>query len=141
MLFGRNAEEQVRATGDRGRLEAAVNAARVTSGATRYGPALKLAESILTRSTLPRREAILISDFQRAGWSGAEDVHFGEGMTLTPVSVASGAVTNLAVPSATFARATFSNQERITVTAGINATRRGDALISRRRFAPTRRVP
>ena len=61
-----------------------------TSGATRYGPALKLAESILTRSTLPRREAMLISDFQRAGWSGAEDVHFGEGMTLTPVPIATG---------------------------------------------------
>ena len=72
---------------DRGRLEAALNAAKVTSGATRYGPALKLAESILARSTLPRREAILISDFQRTGWSGAEDVHFGEGITLTPVSV------------------------------------------------------
>jgi aerotolerance regulator-like protein/VWA domain-containing protein len=119
VLFGRNAEEQVRATGDRGRLEAAVNAARVTSGATRYGPALKLAESILTRSTLPRREAILISDFQRAGWSGAEDVHFGEGMTLKPVSIATDKTANLSVPSVTFARASFSGQERITVTAGV----------------------
>ena len=123
VLFGRNAEEQVRATGDRGRLEAAVSAARVTSGATRYGPALKLAESILTRSTLPRREAILISDFQRAGWSGAEDVHFGEGMTLTPVPIATAKTANLSVPSVTFARASFSGQERITVTAGV--TNRG----------------
>ena len=123
VLFGRNAEEQVRATGDRGRLEAAVTAARVTSGATRYGPALKLAESILTRSTLPRREAILISDFQRAGWSGAEDVHFGEGMTLTPVPIATGKTANLSVPSVTFSRASFSGQERITVTAGV--TNRG----------------
>ena len=78
----------MRATSDRGRLEAALGAAKVTSGATRYGPALKLAESILARSTLPRREAILISDFQKSGWTGAEDVHFGESITLTPVSVA-----------------------------------------------------
>ena len=74
VLFGRNAEENIRATSDRGRLEAALGAAKVTSGATRYGPALKLAESILSRSTLPRREAILISDFQKSGWTGAEDV-------------------------------------------------------------------
>ena len=75
VLFGRNAEENMRATSDRGRLEARSTPRSVTSGATRYGPALKLAESILSRSTLPRREAILISDFQKSGWTGAEDVH------------------------------------------------------------------
>ncbi len=88
VLFSRNAEENIRATSDRGRLEAALSAATLTSGGTRYGPALKLAESILSRSTLQRREAVLISDFQKTGWTGSEDVHFGEGMTLTPVSVA-----------------------------------------------------
>lgn len=119
VLFARNAEENIRATADRGRLEAALNAAKPTSGATRYGPALKLAESILARSTLQRKEAVLISDFQRSGWTGSEDVHFGEGMTLTPVSIASDNVANLAVPSVSFARSSFSNQERITVTAGI----------------------
>ena len=72
VLFGRNAEENMRATSDRTRLQAAVNAAKVGSGATRYGPALKLAESILSRSPIKRREAVLISDFQRSGWSGSE---------------------------------------------------------------------
>ena len=66
---------------DRARLEAAINAAKVGSGATRFGPALKLAESILSRSPLKRREAVLISDFQRSGWSGSEEVRFPEGMT------------------------------------------------------------
>jgi len=122
VLFGRNAEENMRATPDRVRLDAAINAARVGSDATRYGPALKLAESILSRSQARRREAIVISDFQKTGWTGAEDVHFPDGMTLTPVSVAmssTGSPANLAVPSLTFARAPFSGQERITVTAGI----------------------
>jgi hypothetical protein len=119
VLFARNAEENIRATADRGRLEAAVNSAKPTSGATRYGPALKLAESILARSTLEKKEAVLISDFQRSGWTGSEDVHFGEGITLTPKSVASDSTTNIAVPSVSFSRASFSNQERITVTAGI----------------------
>jgi hypothetical protein len=119
VLFGRNAEENIRATSDRGRLEAAIGTAKVTSGATRYGPALKLAESILSQSTLPRREAILISDFQKSGWTGAEDIRFGDNITLTPVSVAEGETTNISIPSLTFSRAEFSGQERITVSAGI----------------------
>jgi hypothetical protein len=120
VLFGKNAEENMRATADRTRLEAAVNAAKVTSGATRFGPALKLAESILSRSPIKRREAVLISDFQRSGWSGSEDVRFPEGMTVSTASVASPKTANLAVPSVTFARASFSGQERITVTAGLS---------------------
>src|SRR5207244_4799596 len=119
VLFSRNAEESIRATADRGRLEGALNAAKLTSGATRYGPALKLAESILARSTQQRREAILISDFQKTGWTGAEDVHFTEGIKLTPVSVATDKAKNVSVPSITFARGAFSGQERITVTAGV----------------------
>ena len=119
VLFGRNAEENIRATADRGRIEAAIGAARVTSGATRYGPALKLAESILSQSTHPRREAVLISDFQKSGWTGAEDIRFAENMTLTPVSVAEGETTNISIPSVTFGRAEFSGQERITVSAGL----------------------
>jgi hypothetical protein len=123
VLFSRNAEENMRATSDRPRLEAAINSAKVSSGSTRYGPALKLAESILSRSTMKRRDAVLISDFQKTGWSGSEDARFPEGMTLTTTSVASPTA-NLSVPSVSFARASFSGQERITVTAGL--TNRSD---------------
>jgi hypothetical protein len=119
VLFSRNAEESMRATSDRARLEAAIDSAKVDADATRYGPALKLAESILGRSQARRREAVLISDFQRAGWTGSEDVHFPEGYTITPVSVASTASNNVAIPSVTFARTSFSGQERVTVSAGI----------------------
>src|SRR5882672_7141038 len=120
VVFNKNAEENMRATSDRTRLEGAINAAKVGSGATRYGPALKLAESILSRSAIKRREAVLISDFQRSGWSGSEEVRFPEGMTVSTISVASPNAANLAVPSVTFARASFSGQERITVTAGLS---------------------
>ena len=120
VLFNKNAEENMRATSDRPRLEAAINAAKIGSGATRYGPALKLAESILSRSPIKRREAVLISDFQRSGWSGSEEVRFPEGMTVSTVSVASPNTANLAVPSVAFARASFSGQERLTVTAGLS---------------------
>ena len=128
VLFAKNAEENMRATADRTRLEAAIGAAKVGSGATRYGPALKLADSILSRSAIKRREAVLISDFQRSGWSGSEEVRFPEGMTVSVVSVASPGVANLAVPSVTFARASFSGQERITVTAGLS--NKGDAPVA-----------
>src|SRR5205814_6077360 len=120
VLFDKNAEENIRATSDRTRLEAAIDAAHVGSGATRYGPALKLAESILSRSPIKRREAVLISDFQRSGWSGSEEVRFPEGISVSTVSVAAKDTANLAVPSVSFARASFSGQERITVTAGLS---------------------
>ena len=119
VLFARNAEENMRATSDRARLEGAIRAAKVTSGATRYGPAIKLGESILARSPVARREAVLISDFQKTGWTGSEEARFPEGMTLTTVSVATDNTANLSVPSVTFGRAPFSGQERITVTAGL----------------------
>src|SRR5581483_4387300 len=108
-----------RATSDRARLEGAINAAKVTAGATRYGPALKLADSILSRSPMKRRDAILISDFQKTGWSGSEDARFPDGMGLSTVSVESP-TTNLSVPSVTFGRTHFSGQERIAVTAGLS---------------------
>ena len=120
VLFNKNAEENMRATSDRTRLESAINAAKVGSGATRFGPALKLAESILSRSPIKRREAVLISDFQRSGWSGSEEVRFPEGMTVSTVSVASPDTSNLAVPSVAFGRSSFSGQERLTVTAGLS---------------------
>jgi len=128
VLFARNAEENMRATADRSRLEAAIGAAKVGSGATRYGPALKLADSILSRSAIKRREAILISDFQRSGWSGSEEVRFPDTTTVSTVSVASANVANLSVPSVTFGRASFSGQERITVTAGLS--NKGDSPAS-----------
>src|ERR1041385_498681 len=99
VLFSRNAEESMRATSDRARLDVAIDNAKVDADSTRYGPALKLAESILLRSTARRRDAVLISDFQRAGWTGSEDVHFPEGYVVTPVSVATPDPSNVAVPS------------------------------------------
>ncbi len=119
VLFARDAEEAVRSTSDHLRLDTAINTAHVTAGATRYGPALKLAQSVLAESTRKRHEVILISDLQKTGWTGAEDVHLPEGTTVTPVSVATSDAANVAVTAASFARAEFSGQERITVTAAL----------------------
>ena len=119
VLFGSNAEVALRSTADRSRLLAAVASSQPGAGATRYGPALKLAGSILSESALPRREAILITDFQRTGWQGAEGVRLPDGAELTPVSVADGDSPNLSVTPVSLQRSSFSTQQRIAVTAGV----------------------
>lgn len=123
VLFDRNAEENVRATGDRTRLRAAVEAAELSSGATRYAPALRLAQSLLSRSTLGQKEVVAISDMQRTGWERPEEIQFPDGTTFTPISVATPAPANISVTSVAFNRARFATEERVTITAAI--TNRG----------------
>ena len=119
VLFDRNAEENIRATGDKTRLRAAVDAAELTAAASRYGPALRLAQSLLSRSTLGRKEAVVVSDMQRTGWERPEEIQFPEGTTFTPVSVAVADTANVSVTSVTFNRTRFANEERVVVTAAI----------------------
>lgn len=118
VLFDIGAEVRIRSAGDKGRLAAAVDAARPGAAATKFGPALKLAGSIISESGLPNREVVVISDFQRAGWLGAEGVRLPDGTKVTPMSIADGDVTNVSVTPAVLQRATFAGQERVTVTAG-----------------------
>lgn len=119
VFFASGPEVALRSTPDRSRLNTAVNSGKPGSGATRYGPALKLAGSIASESSLPRREVIMISDFQRAGWQGAEGVRLPDGVTLTPKSIADSETSNLSVTPVSLQRATFSEQDRVTVTGGV----------------------
>src|SRR5688572_4756452 len=119
VLFDRGAEEAVRATSDRGSLTAAISAATVSSDSTRYAPALRLAQSLLSRSDRGRLEAVLISDFQRSGWERQEEIPLPEGATITPISVAEPETAGLAVTSVAFQREAFSGQQRVTATAAL----------------------
>jgi hypothetical protein len=119
VFFATGAEVALRSTGDRGRLTAALATGKAGAGATRYGPALKLAGSILSESALPRREVILISDFQKTGWQGADGVRLPDGSTVTPLSVGGGDTANVAVTPVSLQRSAFSGQERVAVTAGV----------------------
>jgi hypothetical protein len=120
VLFSSGAEIAVRSAVERSGLTAAVAAAKPGAGSTRYAPALKVAGSILADSTLPRREVILISDFQRGGWRGEEGARLPQGSILTPVPVTgSEDKSNVSVTAVSLARSTFSNQERVAVTAGL----------------------
>ena len=120
VLFSSGAEIAVRSAPERTALQAAVATAKPAAAATRYAPALKVAGSIVADSTLPRREVILISDFQRGGWRGEEGARLPEGTVLTPVPVQTAAGNaNVSVTAVSLARSTFSNQERMIVTAGV----------------------
>jgi hypothetical protein len=127
VLFSSGADIQLRSTSERDRLNAAADTAKPGFAATRYSPALKVAGSIVAESTLPRREVVIISDFQRGGWRGEEGARFPQGVTLTPIAIQGNADrANLSVTGLSLARSTFSNQERLTVTAVItNRTERG----------------
>ena len=67
VLFSDRAEIAYQPMDDPAALLSAVNRASFGSGITRYSPALLLAEQILEESELSRREAVLITDFQRSG--------------------------------------------------------------------------
>jgi hypothetical protein len=126
-LFDTGAEVALRSTSDKGRLEAALAGAEVSAAATKFGPALKLAGSILSESGLPNREVVLISDFQRLGWLGAEGVRLPDGTKVAAISVAEPVTPNVAITPAVLQRAVASGQERITITAG--ALNRGPAAV------------
>jgi hypothetical protein len=120
VLFSSGADIQLRSTAEKDRLNAAAETAKPGAAATRFSPALKVAGSVMAESTLPRREVVIISDFQRGGWRGEEGARLPQGVTLTPVAIQGAAdKPNLTVTGLSLARSTFSNQERLTVTAVI----------------------
>ena len=130
ILFDGGAQTGPRSTTDRASLRNLVSTAEVGSGVTRYGPALKLAEGIFEASDLPRLEAVLVSDFQRAGVESAVGVRFPRGTVLTPVRVGEDDATeaNVSVAGVLFEREYFSGRERIQVSARL--TNRGGSAIS-----------
>ncbi|MEP6782988.1 MAG: hypothetical protein ABI983_04910, partial [Acidobacteriota bacterium] len=89
-------------------------------GSTKYGPALKLAGSLLSESLLPRREVVIVSDFQRAGWQPDDTLRLPGGTTVTTAIVEGAQGPNLALTPVALLRTREAGQpERITVTAGM----------------------
>ncbi|MDP3716970.1 MAG: BatA and WFA domain-containing protein [Acidobacteriota bacterium] len=120
VLFADHAEVVLRSTPDRSRAVAEINAASPGPGATKYGPALKLAGSALAESLLPRKEVIVVSDFQRSGWQPDDTLRLPGGTVITPVMVEGATGPNLALTPATLLRTRDAGQpERVTVTAGV----------------------
>src|SRR5262245_36439665 len=120
VLFADTAEVALRSTPDRSRAVAEINAATPGPGATKFGPALKLAGSLLAESRLPRKEVVLVSDFQRAGWQPDDTLRMPGGTTITTAVVEGAQGASLALTPVALLRSREQGQpERVTVTAGV----------------------
>jgi hypothetical protein len=119
VFFATGAEAAVRSTTDEATIAAALGSATPGSGATRFGPALKLAQSILADSRLPRKEVVIVSDFQRSGWRRDEASRLPDGVVVTPVLIADAATSNVLVSSVKLGREEFSGRERVTAAAAL----------------------
>lgn len=120
VLFADGADVALRSTPDRARAVAEINAASPGPGATKYGPALKLAGSLLAESMLPRKEVIVVSDFQRSGWQPDDTLRLPGGTVVTTAVVEGATGPSLALTPATLLRTRDAGQpERVTVTVGV----------------------
>jgi hypothetical protein len=99
------------------KLLALLEAAEPGFGATRYGPALRMAAEMLESSPLPRLEVVLVTDFQKTGWDGADDVKLPAGTAFTWIDVTEGAASNLALTGVELSRDYEAGRERVVVAA------------------------
>jgi hypothetical protein len=88
-----------------------------------------VAATIVAESTRPRREVVLISDFQRNAWTPNDEDRLPAGTTFTPVPITDPETRNLSVAPAAVTRSRFENQERAAITSGI--TNRGSQQADR----------
>jgi hypothetical protein len=128
IVFDEAAEALTEPTADRARLSAAIGGASVGSGGTRYAPALRVAQKLLAESSRPRREVVLVSDFQRRGWEARNDVQLPAGATFTPVDVSDGRTADVAVTTATLRRERPG--ERDFLVAAARVANSGDAAVA-----------
>jgi Aerotolerance regulator N-terminal/von Willebrand factor type A domain len=99
------------------RLRAALDSVRPTDAPTRLAPAVALARRMLASSTLPQKEVVVVSDFQRTAWDLGDDVRMPPGTTIVPVDVAKGDVVNRSVRAVEMRRDLSAANERVLVSA------------------------
>ena len=122
----RSAQLEVRASADLSRVIAAIDAAKLSAEATRYAPGLKLAQRVLTDSTLPdprsrhdqRLPAPWLGARRKSSPAGRGDVHAGADHRRADRRTSRS---SSVLPQ----RSMFSGQERVTV--GTQIINRGPA--------------
>ena len=117
VLFDATATAATEPTSDKAILTTALDRVRPGAGATRYEPAFKLAQRLLADSKQPRREVLLISDFQRVGWDGRDSPSLPAGTTVNKVDLADAKTSNVAVTGVDFRRDYAEDRERVAITA------------------------
>ncbi len=119
VVFSDRAEIFSQSTLDREQLKAIIDGVELSASTTRFGPALKLAKKIVDESSLERTEVVLLSDFQRIGWEGDEDVWLSTGTEFRYENVGSPESDNAAVTSVILERDQASGRERLTASARV----------------------
>lgn len=122
VTFANDAAAQTEPTGDRAELERAIDRATLSAEGTRYGPALKFAGDLLAASNLPNRDIVLVSDFQRHGWSSRAELRMPPNIEIRPMDVSGGSVADMAVTSVATDRDGDAPTAPVTVTARISNT-------------------
>ncbi|HET9424559.1 MAG TPA: BatA domain-containing protein [Gemmatimonadaceae bacterium] len=119
VFFANEPSAATEPTADRSRLENALKTAKLSSEGTRFAPAIKFATEIVAGSNLPRKDVVLISDFQKAGWAKREELSLPPDVTLRTIDVANADGTDAGVIGVTTERVRDSVRERVTVTARV----------------------
>ena len=122
VFFANDPAAATEPTAIQARLERAIAGAKLSSEGTRYEPALKLAAQILSASNLPRKEVVMISDFQRIAWGRRDDVRLPPGAAMRTVDVGSAQSADLAVTQVSTDRDRVGDRDRVTVTARVTNT-------------------
>jgi hypothetical protein len=128
IAFSGDAAAANRATDQPAVLRSAADTVRPGAGPTRYAPALRLAESILTGTPLPRRELVLVTDFQRNAFDAADAPRMPAGTVVRAIAVGEP-VSNTFVASASFRRERFAGRDRVAVSATV-ASRGAESAVT-----------
>lgn len=113
VLFDQGTETIHGEEGGVARVRNAIDNAKPGASGTRYAPALKQAHSLLELSDRPRKEIVLISDFQKSAWNVGERIEFPAGAELRLVETGANTSSNLAVAQVTFERDLHAGRERV----------------------------
>jgi hypothetical protein len=127
VFFGEKAE----ATGPLGRdheaLEAALGEVELGWEGTRLAPALKLAARLLDEAALEKKELVLVSDFQKHGLDGIDEVRLPAGTDVRWVDVSEPGTRNLGITDVTLQRVYERDRERVAIAARVVSQGEGPA--------------
>lgn len=113
VVFEGSARAVVRGASSGEPIRAVLDTLSPSDRGTRFGPALKLARTILDESELPAGEVVLISDLQRSGWQAEDGLLLPPGAELRVVRVGEEVGGNAAVAEVTLTRERVREVERI----------------------------
>jgi len=119
VLFAERAEASGALSTDRMLLLSSLDSAGLSFERTRFAPALKLASRMLEESPLPTREVTIVSDFQRRGVDGLDEVQLPRGTEVRWVDLSEAEAGNVGVTDLTLRRVYEQGRERVAVSARV----------------------